>query len=242
MFFCTCYSETHKPFLNDFFLKTFPLEDDVSLIIEKLSQRCSSGNLFSKGWRDQMIDKQIFINKWLNLIPENEIVVFSDVDVSFYDDIKDDLVECLGDRDICFLKDHNSNVGRCGGFFVLKNNNKMRSFFAEVLEKLSSYQEEAVTFETSEQSTINNLFIKRHDVSWEYLPPRYYTHGLYIQGIKNFSDENQSGLWWENKDWEEKNNTLVVDDILVHHANWCHGIKNKLHLLKWVESLVRARE
>ena len=73
------------------------------------------------------------------------------------------------------------------------------------------------------------------------MPERYYTHGLYIQGIKNFSDENQSGLWWENKDYEEKRNIYVPDDILVHHANWCHGIENKVHLLNWVNDKILFR-
>tara|TARA_Y100000310_G_scaffold153804_1_gene153340 strand:- start:15482 stop:16048 length:567 start_codon:yes stop_codon:yes gene_type:complete len=188
-----------------------------------------------------MIDKQIFINKCLNFILNNEVVVFSDVDVCFYGYVRDDLVRCLGDKDICFLKDHNSDVGKCGGFFVLRNSERIKSFFAEVLRKLRSYKNEEVTFETSEQSTINNLFIKRHDVSWGYLPTRYYTHGLYIQGIKSFSDENQSGLWWHNKDWDEKRGIFIPKDLLVHHANWCNGVENKRLLLDWVSSAVKIR-
>ena len=75
---------------------------------------------------------------------------------------------------------------------------------------------------------------KRKDVKWKYLPSRYYTHGLYIEGIRNFSEENQAGLWWENKSDEEKENTFIVEDLKVHHANWAKGLDNKLELLDFI--------
>ena len=244
MHVCVSYSHTHKAFAEDFFFKSFPFEKGLSLVIEQVPQRCKSGDLFSKGWRTQMIEKQIFINKYLNLFKDSEVVLFSDVDIKFYGKIKEDLTSRVEDKDICFMKDHNSDVvGRCGGFFVVKNSIKIKSFFQEVMATLSSRDEssEDVSFETSEQSTINNLLNERPEVSWSYLPERYYTHGLYTKGIKNFSAEDQSGLWWQNKSWEEKSNIYVPDDILVHHANWCGGIDNKTNLLNWVSEIVESR-
>ena len=140
------------------------------------------------------------------------------------------------------MKDHNSDAtGRCGGFFVLKSSERTKNFFSKVLSRLGTHTEEDVSWGTSEQSTINNLLSENKDMHWGYLPPRYYTHGLYTHGIKNFSEENQSGLWWENKDIEEKSGTYVPDPILVHHANWCHGIENKAHLLNWVNDKILFR-
>jgi len=183
-----------------------------------------------------MIEKQKFINKSLETFFMNEVLVFSDVDITFYGDIKDDLIESLGDNDIAFMKDHNSNqFGRCGGFFILKSNDKMRGLFSTVLNSLSSYDDsEATTFNTSEQQTINSVLSSMPEIKWTYLPPRYYTHGLYVEGIKNFSEENQSGLWWENKDREERENMYIPDDMKVHHANWSSGIDNKIELLDFV--------
>jgi len=239
---CVSYSDTHRPFLYDFFIDTFPFEEGVSLVIEKLPQKCDSGKLFSKGWRDQMIQKQIFINKNLTNSKEGEIVVFCDVDIRFYGNIRDDLEENLKNCDICFLKDHNSDtVGRCGGFFALKVSPRTRKLFKEVQGKLLRFKEERVSFQTSEQSTINELLEVHKEISWKYLPEKYYTHGLYTVGIENFSEKNQSGLWWENKNVNEKRNIYVPDDILVHHANWCNGVDNKLHLLKWVEGKINFR-
>jgi hypothetical protein len=236
--------------LEDFFLKSFPFEKGVSLLIEQVSQKCASGNLFSDGWRDQMLEKQIFINKCLNTFKKGEIAVFTDVDIRFYGKIKADLTSCLEGKDICFMKDHNTDEhGRCGGFFVVRVSSKIRSFFEEVANRLSSNKDSKVSFETSEQCAINNI-LNDHcyrrgkqsgsdtGIEWGYLPARYYTHGLYVEGIENFSMEDQSGLWWENKNWSEKSCVFVPDDILVHHANWCHGVDNKLHLLNWIKEIV----
>ena len=240
---CVCYSDSHKHFLDNWFLKSFPYEENVTLIIGKLPQVCSSGGLFSDGLRDQMVQKQIFINKCIQDSQDGEVILFSDVDVSFYGLIEKDLMEHAKDADICFMKDHNSDeVGRCGGFFCLTVSDKTRSFFSEVLETLKSHAGKKVSFETSEQSTINNLLRRRSDVTWKYLPPKYYTHGLYTQGIKNFSKENQSGLWWENKSYEEKSGVYVPNDMLVHHANWCHGIDTKKDALYFIKTLMDYRK
>ena len=197
MRFCATYSDSHRCFLDNFFLKTFPFETNVSLILERVPQKCSTGSLFSDGWRNQMIEKQKFINKSLETFFMNEILVFSDVDIAFYGDVKDDLIDCLGKNDIAFMKDHNSDeFGRCGGFFILKSNDKVRRLFNTVLNRLLSIDERAApTFNTSEQQTINSVLSSMPEVKWGYLPERYYTHGLYIEGIKDFSEENQSGLW-----------------------------------------------
>ena len=93
-----------------------------------------------------------------------------------------------------------------------------------------------VSFQTSEQSTINTLLNEHKNIVWKYLPERYYTHGLYVEGIKNFSENDQTGLWWENKELEEKKNVFMPSDMLVHHANWANGIQNKIDLLRFIES------
>lgn len=238
---CVPYSDSHERFLKESFLQTFPFEFGVSLVIQRLPQLCS-GELFADGWRKQMIEKQRFINSCMNYSAPGEILLFSDVDVRFYGPIEKDLIRSLGDRDICFMKDHNSDAtGRCGGFFVLKSSEGTKNFFSKVLSRLESHTEKDVSWGTSEQSTINNLLSENKDIHWGYLPPKYYTHGLYTHGIKSFSEENQAGLWWENKSNEEKQGAFVPNDILVHHANWAHGVEQKLHLLNFVSQIVAAR-
>ena len=166
MRFCVTYTNSHQPFFEKHFIKSFPFEEDVSLVLEKMPQKCEQGRLFSEGWRDQMIEKQKFINENLLNCDPNELLVFSDVDVRFYGNIKDDLTECLSDHDIAFMKDHNSDeVGKCGGFFVLKPNDNIKEVFAEVLKTLQEFDSNSPTsFQTSEQQTINSVLNKRKDV------------------------------------------------------------------------------
>lgn len=233
MRFCATYSDSHRVFLDKFFLKTFPFEYHTSLVLERMPQKCA-GSLFSGGWRKQMIQKQVFINKMLT--SSGELSVFCDVDISFYGNLTEDLTECLGENDIAFMKDHNNSedFGRCGGFFIVKPNLKTRKLFSIVLSKLSSFEEKNTGFLTSEQHTINSVLKSMNEVKWTYLPERYYTHGLYKQGIKNFSQSNQKGLWWDQKDSEEKENIYIPENIKIHHANWAKGVKNKIELLDFV--------
>jgi len=244
MRFCATYSDSHRGFLDDFFLKTFPFEAETTLILERMPQKCATGWLFADGWREQMIEKQKFINKNLQTFFLDEVLVFCDVDISFYGDVRDDLLECLGGNDIAFMKDHNSDEhGRCGGFFVLKSNDKMRDLFGSVLHNLTSFNKsEPTTFNTSEQQTINSALNSMPEVKWTYLPPRYYTHGLYTKGLKNFSEENQTGLWWESKSEEEKENVFIPADMKVHHANWASGVESKMNLLEFVYNKKRSTE
>ena len=243
MRFCATYSDSHKPFLDKFFFKSFPFEFGTSLVLERMPQKCSNdGWLFADGWRDQMIEKQKFINKHLNSTPDPTIV-FCDVDINFYGNLHDDIQECLGNYDIAFMKDHNSDkYGRCGGFFAIKNGDKIKKLFATVLSRLQSFsKEEKTSFNTSEQQTINSVLDSMPEIKWTFLPPRYYTHGLYKEGVKDFSETAQRGLWWESKDEEEKENVFIPDDIKVHHANWASGVQRKLELLEFINNKVKER-
>jgi len=234
MRFCATYSDSHRVFLDRFFLKTFPFEHNTSLILERMPQKCPSGWVFADGWRDQMIEKQNFINKIL--LTSDEVTVFCDVDIAFYGNLIDDLSTCLGGNDIAFMKDHNNSdeFGRCGGFFIVRPNSRTRELFSRVLSELQSFGKESTSFSTSEQRTINAVMLSMPEIKWAYLPPRYYTHGLYIEGLKNFSEEDQSGLWWQHKDEDEKLGVFIPDDMKIHHANWASGVERKLELLEFV--------
>jgi lipopolysaccharide biosynthesis glycosyltransferase len=191
-----------------------------------------------------MIEKQEFINDQLLSTPDPTIV-FCDVDIAFYGDVHDDLQECLGDNDMAFLKDHNTDIhGRNGGFIVVRNGEKIQKLFGTVLSKLkelSKTEGKPTKFNTSEQHTINSTLDSMPEISWTYLPSRYYTHGLYIDGVKEWDEESQRGLWWESKDDEEKEAVFIPEDIKVHHANWASGVPRKLDLLKFIRNKIKER-
>jgi len=234
---CATYSKSHKCFFDDFFIKTFPHDPDLKLFVERMEQKCPSGYLFNTGWRSQMIEKQIFINKCLHMFTD-DLILFSDVDVAFYrDDLAKDLEACLGDNDIAFMKDHaETDNGRSAGFWVARPNEKIKAFFASVLRKLEFYErkEGGVAFKNSEQGTVNQELGKHGNIKWNFLPERYYTHGKYVNGVGN--KRLPYGRWWDQKSEAERENVFIPPDISVHHANWCCGKGNKIGLLGFVKS------
>lgn len=188
-----------------------------------------------------MIEKQKFISKCLKRF-KGEVCVFCDVDIAFYhsESIPRDIAKHLNGNDVVFIKDHADDVnGRGAGFFALKSTDKMRGFFNETRKRLEGHKKQkSVTFNTSEQGTINDLLSERKDLKWDFLPERYYTHGKYTNGIKDPSKPN--GAWWDQKDREEKNKTFIPQPLFVHHANWCAGIKNKVNLLEFVSKKYKS--
>lgn len=239
----TAYSNSHRQFFTDFFIRTFPHNPDLRLYVEQMPQECPSGWLFDSGWRAQMIRKETFITKCLKMF-STDLCLFSDVDIAFYEqDLAKDLEMCLEDNDIAFMKDHGDDFnGRSAGFWVARPNDKVISFFESILAKLMHYEEsigESVAFRNSEQGTLNQELAKRDDIKWTYLPERYYTHGKYVNGVSKKRLPN--GCWWDQKTEEEKEGVFIPRKINVHHANWCCGRQNKINLLKFIESKTNER-
>ena len=229
----TIFSESHQPLFDEHFIKSFPFSEGVDLVARKMPQVCRTGNLFAHGWRDSMIKKEEFIVETLPKF-DGEICVFADVDIRFYKSLREDLELNLENQDICFQKDHNDNGenSRCGGFFALRSTEKIRSAFSQILDRLKSYKDENVGFNSSEQHTINTIFRSRSDIKCKMLPSRYYTHGLYNHGMKH--PDSPYALWWEKKTPEEKRGIFIPENLKIHHANWCVGVKAKMELLNFV--------
>ena len=229
----TTFSESHQPLFDEHFIKSFPFNEGIDLIVRKMPQVCRTGNLFAHGWRDSMIKKEEFIVETLPKF-DGEVCIFADVDIRFYKPLAEDIEERLENHDICFQKDHNDNGenSRCGGFFVLRSSEKIRSAFSQILHLLKSYKGEDVGFNSSEQHTINTIFRNRPDISCGMLPARYYTHGLYTDGMKH--PDSSYALWWEKKTPEEKRGVFIPDNLKIHHANWCVGVETKLELLNFI--------
>ena len=150
------------------------------------------------------------------LTAEHEPFLVSDADVRFYGPVADDLLDCLGDRDIAF-QDDGPGGAACKGFYVVRPTEVVRRFFADVLERMRT------TMENDEESTNELLKEWGARLSWGLLPRRYWTHG-------------QDGKIWEPGDPLDP-----PADLLVHHANWTHGISHKLALLEAVREIHAER-
>jgi hypothetical protein len=114
----TIYSPTHKTLYENYFKKTLPEEFD--LFYTEIPQECPSGEFYKNGWSETCFKK---VEYFIQICEENmgSKFVFSDVDVQFFGNIKDVLLEELEDYDIACQSD---NGTYCAGFFICNANEK----------------------------------------------------------------------------------------------------------------------
>ena len=103
-----------------------------------------------------------------------EIVVWSDVDIRFFDITPEILTACLGEHDIVFQREGHKDTDINCGFFVCRCTNRLSKFFEMVKEGLL---QDPVA---NDQMIINRLLSNASlDLLWAYLPFSFYarTHG-----------------------------------------------------------------
>lgn len=196
----TIHSDSHDELYKSFFVPTLP--KDLELHSSLIPQECETANFKEKGWKQTCYRKtEIFLKACEE--NTNDIFVFSDVDVQFFNNtIVDILLEELSDYDLACQYD-TGYLPYCSGFFVCRVNSRTKDLFYKI-NKL--YIEE--------DQTSLNYYIKTCNA--KFLSSRFYTVAQSI------------GTVWIGQDFDIPNN------ILMHHANWVVGIKNKVSLLKLV--------
>ena len=107
--------------------------------------------------------------------------------------------------------------GVCKGFFVCRPSPTVRDFFIRVLERMRWRGE-------NDQEATNALLRTRpNSLLITLLPECYWTHG-------------RSG-----KIWNPGDPLSPPSHLLMHHANWTHGMTNKLALLDAVMTIHEHR-
>jgi len=208
----TFYSESHIKLYEEFFLNSFNknLSKNFNLIVKKIPQVCESGDFASNGFDLAMLEKIKFIIENIN-INEDQLLVFSDCDVQFFNDLE----FIMDDYDILFQKDY-FEKNYCAGFFVSKQNSKVLNFFEKVKNSLI----ESLNGKIDDQGIINTL-LNNNDklIKSGFLPDnKYWTVG-----------NSTEGRVWNGE------NVYIPEDLIVHHANFTIGIENKIKLLNLVK-------
>ena len=211
----TFYTDSHIEIFKNYFLSSYEehLKNDFELIECKYDQICADGSYGSDGFNHTMIGKIEHIVK--NINPGESLpLVFSDCDVQFFKNIKEDILSEIENFDIKFQDDV---VCVCAGFFICKQNEKTLSFFEDVLKSLK----DLVNLNYDDQQIINNfLRTNRHPLNHGLLPKeKYFT----------VASSNQA------KQWNGETFT-IPKEIISHHANWTVGVHNKMKLLEYVKS------
>ena len=208
----TFYSDSHLEIYNNFFLSSYnKFLSENELIAKKIEQISKTGEYKSEGFDYTMIEKINLIIENIDL-NDNRILVYSDCDVQFFSNLEFDLM----DNDISFQQDGSPN-NLCAGFFIAKQNQSVLNFFNDVKETLIKN----LNGKIHDQTIINNLFNSGYNkIKKTILPHDKYWTVAYSE-IR--------GLWDGIQDFK------IPNDLIVHHANFTIGIKNKLNLLKLVK-------
>jgi Nucleotide-diphospho-sugar transferase len=212
----TLYTPSHETLLMKYFLPSFNSSYGLDLVIRKIPQYCNSGEYMKDGWISTMLKK---VEYHIASCEENynQIFAYSDCDVQFF--VQDDrslyntLIEELGDYDIACQDDVHPFFNRntyCAGFFVCKSNDRVLNFFHKILHDMIKNQ----PLLHDQQALNNNLSMLKHKM----LSNKFFTHA-----------QKTKKIWTDETD-----DFTINNDILVHHANWTHGIQNKIRLLEIV--------
>lgn len=213
----TFYSETHKEMYENYFYPSFNkfLSKKYNLIENIIPQICRTGEFASHGFDEAMFKKIELIIENIDISDKN-ILVFSDCDIQFFSDLEFDLQSF----DILFQEDYKGM--KCAGFFICKQTKKVLDFFNLVKEEFIKIKDGKI----DDQGIINRLLLKNEfGLNWQFLPTdKYWSVGNATEG----------------KVWNgEKIN--IPNNLIMHHANYTVGIKNKINLLNLIKNYYETK-
>jgi len=167
--FC-CFTPAHEVLLKSCFLPSVPATFAVTAVKLEIE---GAGDFLSAEFLQCILQK---IELILTTVRENpgEVIVWSDIDIQFFDLDPQKLLLELGEHDIAFQREGPSVQDVNTGFFICRCNAVVEKFFEQVREGLER------DASTNEQYFINRLLRDGlANISWSYLPPAYYarTHG-----------------------------------------------------------------
>lgn len=211
----TFFTNSHLEIYENYFLPSFEsyLKNDFELLESHYEQICENGSFGSSRFGETMIGKLEHIIKNID-INDTQPLVYSDCDVQFFGEIKNDLLTEIENYD---LKLQNDILCMCAGFFICKQNQNVLNFFTDVLNTLKN----SSLPNDDDQRIINEFLNKKvYPLKYDTLPCDKYFTVAYANNSRQ----------WNGEDFN------IPSTILVHHANWTVGINNKLKLLEYVKS------
>ena len=215
------YTPSHAILKDKWFLPS--IQDDFDLVIEFHKQTCSSASFMDTGWTSTTVKKVELI---IRAIEENwgKIFIFSDVDIQFFAPIQNKIEQLMKDKDMVIQKNH-PNGQLCSGFFACRGNEKTLQLWQDAYKLMHNNKE------ISDQKALNYCLRgkkskeNKYKVIWDYLPSIFF-------GAATLTGHG----------WKPKRKLPVPKNIVMHHANWTKGIKNKIAQLNYVRKIVKERK
>ena len=208
---------SHYILRDEWFLKT--LQDDYEIVIVEHKQECPSAQFMHQGWKSTTIHK---VELWIDAVRDNwgNIFVCSDVDIQFFQPTEPILLELIKDKDMVIQRD-TPKGGLCSGFFACRANEKTLQLFQAMLEFMKHSKDK------SDQNSMN-YFLKsnnKFNIVWDYLPVEFFGGGTLT-----------------GHGWKPGQKLPVPSNIVMHHANYTAGIKNKIKQLNYVSQIANQKK
>lgn len=218
----TFYTDSHNTLFEDFFMPSLDKVKNINVIAKKDIQKCNTGSYMDAGWLETMKFK-VSLHIESSSYHNDEFYIYSDCDVIFLDkNLIEYLMIELGDNDMAFQNDvepYGLRPTCCAGFFISRCNIDTKNLWIDVLNDLKQLP---LNTKLNDQSLLNShLDFNRYNLKYKLLSNKFFTLAQYRKEV-----------------WDKDTNCFDFDipsDIITYHANWTHGVPNKIHLLKLVQ-------
>lgn len=175
-------------------------------------QLCTTGSFGDDGWRATQLKK---VENYISIFENNndsEIIVGTDADVQFIRPCENQLIEFLGNYDISFQENVGGKI--CSGFFVARCNSNVIDFFKKVSNSLKNEISKSSEGGGEQYEMWKLIESGNHSANIGMLP--------------------KNEIWNPRTKYTELSELVIPDNMLVHHANWTHGLDNKIKQLAYV--------
>lgn len=211
----TIFTDTHKYLLYNYFLPTLYEHEYTETVIKKIDQICSSGSYGQNGWFETMRQKALYC---LQACKDNygQKIIYADCDIQFLGPFINRMEEELSDYDIACQDDvfpFGNRRTYCAGLLICRANDRTIQLFQNIINLMN--MRGAWSPNWDDQGALNeNIHITKHKA----LSHQFYTIA-----------QSKAQLW------DNDYSISIPKNILVHHANWTHGVDNKIKLLDFVK-------
>ena len=214
----TLFTDSHSELLQRYFLPSlFKVVPTVEVVVKKVPQLCETATYGENGWFETMLFKALYhIQSCEETL--GDYFIYMDCDIQFFRPFIHEMVAEMqaGNYDLACQDDvfpFGNRPTYCAGLFICKSSDRTLRFFNSLYNSMLANQRHKDRY--TDQIALNeNLDQVKHGL----LSHKFYTIAHSKQKL-----------------WDKDYNISVPSDLLVHHANWTHGIENKIALLNFIK-------
>ena len=217
---------SHEQMFSEFFSPSFC--DDYELVIRRYEQSiCPSGTYMKGGWNQTMLKKvEMLIDACADPENDGEVFLYSDVDIQFFKPTRQTVFDLMADPTLDMVIQRDDPQGTaCAGFLACRASERTRQMWCQVRDIMLKDKRSRDTI--CDQKALNIVIAPRNNhlkIRWKFLPNTFMGPGTLKKRL-----------------WNPGQSLAIPKGVVMHHANYTHGIPNKLKQLAYVRNLVLSR-